>query len=87
MNCSYSGTGGAGCKNPEAVVRTACVVAGGGCNGLLVSVSKLTGILNATTGKSGPGSGDRNSAPERVLILSRLGLPFWNEEVWKFYII
>ena len=51
----------------------------GQCSGSLVNVNKLTSYLNAISGKS-VSSDDGNSAMEKVIIKSRMRIPFWKAE-------
>ncbi len=67
-------------------LENSCVAATGGvaasvgvhrCEGSLVNVNELKTLLKPITVKSGQGKSGPVT-PERVIILSRLGLPFWD---------
>lgn len=63
------------------MLETNCIAANDAshrCDGSLINVNELTAVLNTITGKSCQ-SGSGSSASERVIILSRLGLPFWDD--------
>ena len=79
-------------EEPKDVPVESCVAAcmSGHCSGPLVKLNELTSTLNTITGRPftslpmislGPNVSpvDRNSAMEKVIIKSRIGLPFWDE--------
>ena len=73
----------------ESVLDSNCLAAtvGSQCRGGLVNLNDLNSVLNTITGKSVrtassgqnfPSLSERNSASEKSIILSRMGLPFWD---------
>jgi len=79
----------------ESVLDSNCLAAtvGSHCRGSPVNLNDLNSVLNTITGKpvrtssgQNPSLSERNSASEKSIILSRMGLPFWdnNQVLFKF---